>query len=47
MLKTASAKERAETYDKQNPRVIKPFSREAARKMEPGKSQLGMHAGKD
>ncbi len=45
MLKTVSAKERAMTYEKQNPRVIKPFTREAARKMEPGKSQLGTHSG--
>ena len=45
MLKTASAKERAETYDKQSPRIIKPFGREAAKRMEPGKSQLGTHTG--
>jgi hypothetical protein len=47
MLKTVSAEERAETYRKQNPREIKPFTREAARKMQPGKTQLGMHDCKD
>lgn len=44
MLKTVSAKERAATYEKQSPRVVKPFSRSAARAMEPGKSQLGTHS---
>ena len=47
MLKTMSAEERARSYERQDPRVIKPFTREAARKMEPGKTQLGTHAGKD
>ena len=44
MLKTMSAEERKMDYAKQNPRVIKPFGRSAARKMEPGKSQLGTHS---
>lgn len=44
MLKTMSAKERAASYEKQNPRVIKSFTRKAAERMEPGKSQLGTHS---
>lgn len=46
MLKTVSAKERAETYYKQNPRDCVSFTREAAKKETPGKVQVGMHAGK-
>lgn len=44
MLKTMSAKERSMSYEKQNPRIVKSFTREAARKMEPGKTQLGTHS---
>lgn len=44
MLKTMSAEERKMSYDKQNPRVIKPFTRKAAANMKPGKSQLGTHS---
>ena len=43
MLKTVSAKERCETYVRQNPREIKAFSREDARKIEPGKVQVKVH----
>lgn len=45
MLKTVGAKERASTYAKQNPREIKSFTREAAKSIKPGKSQVGMHGG--
>lgn len=45
MLKTMSAKERAMSYEKQNPREVKSFTREAAKDMKPGKTQLGMHTG--
>lgn len=46
MLKTVSAKERAETYYKQNPRECVGFSRSEAKKETPGKVQVGMHTGK-
>lgn len=44
MLKTMSAAERAESYKKQSPRVVKSFTRKAAEGMKPGKSQLGTHS---
>ena len=45
MLKTMSREERADSYKKQNPRIVKPFTRKAAEGMKPGKTQLGTHSG--
>ena len=45
MLKTMSREERADSYKKQNPRIVKPFTRKAAESVKPGKSQVGMHGG--
>lgn len=46
MLKTMSAEERARSYYLQNPRECDEFTREAARKIKPGKNmQVSMHAG--
>ena len=45
MLKTMSAEERKMSYEKQNPREIKSFTREAAKGLTPGKKQVGMHGG--
>ncbi len=44
MLKTVSAEERARSYEKQNPRPCLPFTREAAKKVTPGKGQVGYHS---
>lgn len=46
MLKTMGREERLERYIKMNPREVKPFTREDARKLDLGKVQTTMHGGK-